>query len=68
MYSDGKEELYDRRKDPNEFTNLAGDPKLVSVKQNLAKFAPKTSAAPVPEVTAYDFDFKSYTYKLKGAK
>ena len=68
LYSDGKEELYDRRKDPNEFTNLAGDPKLVSVKQNLAKFTPKTSVAPVPEVTAYDFDFKTYTYKLKGAK
>ncbi len=31
-YSDGAEELYDSVKDPNEYHNLASDPKLASVK------------------------------------
>jgi len=28
LYNNGKEEVYDHRSDPNEWTNLAGDPKL----------------------------------------
>ncbi len=35
LCSDGKEELYDHQTDPNEWTNLAGDPKLKDVKDQL---------------------------------
>ena len=65
IYSDGGEELYDRKEDPNEFTNLAGKPEYASIKSDLAKYAPKTSAASKPLMTAYDFDFATYTYKRK---
>lgn len=47
-YADGSEELYDEAKDPNEWTNLAGKPQYADVKKQLAKWLPKTSAAPVP--------------------
>jgi arylsulfatase A-like enzyme len=40
-YKDGGEELYDRARDPNEWTNLAGQPQLASVKMDLAKWLPK---------------------------
>ena len=36
-YSDGTEELYDRSKDPNEWTNLAADPLHAEVKKRLAE-------------------------------
>lgn len=65
VYADGTEELYDRKTDRNEFTNLAAKPNLAATKQRLASFAPKTSAAPQPLNTDYDFDFTTYTYKRK---
>ena len=40
-YADGSEELYDHRRDPNEWTNLAGKPELDSVKKDLARWMPK---------------------------
>jgi len=46
-YADGAEELYDHRKDPDEFTNLAPDPKHQKTKTSLAKWLPKNAA---PEV------------------
>lgn len=46
-YEDGTEELYDERKDPNEWTNLAGKPELADVKKRLAAFLPKKNAEPV---------------------
>ena len=67
VYSDGTEELYDRKADVNEFTNLAGDAKLAAVKKELAAFAPKVSAKAAPQVTEYDFDFATYSYKRKAA-
>lgn len=39
-YANGDEELYDVRNDPGEFTNLAGDPSLVSVKLSLGLLMP----------------------------
>jgi len=47
-YSDGTEELYDHDKDELEWTNLAGDPKYVDVKKDLAKWLPTTNAPDVP--------------------
>jgi arylsulfatase A-like enzyme len=39
-YENGEEELYDEVNDPMEWKNLANDPKLVSVKAELAKRLP----------------------------
>jgi arylsulfatase A-like enzyme len=45
-YADGSEELYDHEADPLEWRNLAADPKLDSVKRELARWLPKTNAPP----------------------
>jgi arylsulfatase A-like enzyme len=42
-YEDGTEELYDRKKDPLEWKNLAAEPKLEPVKQKLAQWLPTTN-------------------------
>ncbi len=39
-YANGDEELYDERKDPLEWSNLAGKSELASVKSELARFLP----------------------------
>jgi arylsulfatase A-like enzyme len=67
-YKDGGEELFDEVADKNEFHNLAGNPKYADVKERLGKFMPPKSAEPVPERPAYEFDFATYSYKLKAAK
>ena len=64
-YRDGGEELYDRVSDPNEFTNLAGLAKHTKLKSEMAKYMPKTSALPKPDRKDYDFNYESYTYKLR---
>jgi len=46
-YADGSEELYDEMNDPNEWKNLAADPKHANLKRDLAKWLPATSAAPL---------------------
>ena len=43
-YSDGSEELYDHRKDPMEWTNLASDAKYARDKEALKAHLPETSA------------------------
>ena len=47
-YADGSEELYDMRKDPNEWTNLVGEEKYANVIAEHRKWLPKTSAKPAP--------------------
>lgn len=47
-YADDTEELYDVRSDPNEWTNLAGNPEFDTTKYRLRKSAPKTFAEPGP--------------------
>jgi arylsulfatase A-like enzyme len=42
-YGPGSEELYDRVKDPREWTNLAGDPEFAEVKATLAEKAPNNA-------------------------
>jgi arylsulfatase A-like enzyme len=49
-YADGGEELYDVRKDPNEWTNLASLPEYSAVKERLRAKAPAAFAKPGPEV------------------
>ena len=43
-YADGGEELYDETKDPNEWTNLATNPKFEAQKKSLAQWLPKKNA------------------------
>ena len=45
-YYEGSEELYDLRKDPNEWTNLAANKELAPVKEELASWLPKVNADP----------------------
>jgi arylsulfatase A-like enzyme len=44
-YSDGSEELYDHEADPNEWTNLAGDPAQAALIAELGRWLPTTNAA-----------------------
>jgi arylsulfatase A-like enzyme len=47
-YADSSEELYDHDRDPNEWTNLARDPKHAAVVRAHARWLPKVNAPPVP--------------------
>jgi arylsulfatase A-like enzyme len=64
-YRDGGEELYDRVADPAELRNLAADPQHAPLRQQLARYMPKISAPPKPERSRYDFDFATYTFRLR---
>ena len=45
-YRDGSEELYDHRSDPNEHSNLAGDPMFASIKRKLGGYLPTKNVVP----------------------
>ncbi|MCX7045688.1 MAG: sulfatase [Candidatus Sumerlaeota bacterium] len=47
-YADGSEELYDMNADPNEWTNLAKDPKCAEIIREHARWLPKTNAPAAP--------------------
>lgn len=47
-YTDGSEELYNEKTDPNEWTNQASKPELAKTKNQLAKYLPSVNATPVP--------------------
>ncbi len=47
-YADGSEELYDMRRDPNEWTNLARDMGQAERKRELARWIPTADAPPAP--------------------
>jgi arylsulfatase A-like enzyme len=49
-YADGTDELYDHAKDPNEWTNLAGDPGHASIVKEHAKWIPKQNAPQAPDL------------------
>ena len=48
IYADGSEELYDMVNDPNEWTNLAGDPKYADVIAEHKKWMPTGDLPPAP--------------------
>lgn len=60
-YADGSEELYDMVKDPNEWTNLAADKKLASVKTDLAKWLPKVDLPLAPNSAARTLSYDPVT-------
>lgn len=47
-YADGTQELYNEQKDPNEYTNLAADPKYKKVITELSQWLPKKNLPPAP--------------------
>jgi len=47
-YANGDEELYDHRKDPNEWTNLAGDPQYEEVIARHARWLPEHDEPDAP--------------------
>lgn len=51
-YADGSEELYDRRADPNEWTNLAKDASRRGTIRDLARWLPKVDRPAVPGSTS----------------
>jgi len=48
QYADGSQELYDMRKDPNEWNNLAHDSKYAEVIAQHKKYLPKENRMPAP--------------------
>ncbi len=44
VYSDGAEELYNHRNDPDEFHNLAGNPTHKAIRDQLTRWLPKKAA------------------------
>ncbi len=50
-YAEGAEELYDLASDPNEWTNLAGDPQFATVRAELARWLPKHDEPNAPNNT-----------------
>lgn len=50
-YANGDEELYDHLVDPQEWNNLAGDPRVESVIDELAAWLPQAEAELVPSAT-----------------
>ena len=47
-HSNGEEELYDHRVDPNEWNNLAGDPKYAEIIAEHRRFLPEENRKPAP--------------------
>ncbi|MDF1657273.1 MAG: sulfatase [Verrucomicrobiales bacterium] len=52
VYADGSEELYDMVSDPNEWTNLAGDPEYAEIIAEHKKWVPQGDVPPAPNSAA----------------
>lgn len=64
-YADGGEELYELRKDCNEWDNLAQRPEHRPLIESMKQKAPKTFAKPGPEVTALNLSVEGETFHWK---
>jgi choline-sulfatase len=64
-YADGSEELYDHRVDPNEWENLANKAQYADIKREHAKCLPAEEATNALTKSAYNFDWKQYTWERK---
>ncbi len=68
-YGEDGEELYDLRKDPNEWNNLASDEMYADLKAEMRKSAPKTFAEPEPSLNARkDLVVEGETFRWEKGK
>ena len=68
-YKAGGEELYDHENDPNEWTNLAGDPQYRQLKEELAAWIPAKVTPPAPISTGtHTYDAMAREWKPKAPK
>ena len=67
-YENGDEELYDEKKDENEWTNLAAKPEFAAKKTELAKYLPKTNAADIGEAPQRKAEKRAENAERKGKK
>ncbi len=70
-YGEHGEELYDLKKDPNEWTNLAGDSAYESLKAGMRQIAPETFAAPGTKFNVKRdlvLEGESFRWELNGNK
>lgn len=67
-YADGSEELYDLRRDPHEWTNLAGEARYAAVTAEHRRWLPKIDAPPAPGSAhrVLTFDPRSETAVWEG--
>jgi hypothetical protein len=56
-YSDGSEELYDHKNDPNEWHNVAGKSEYKSVIEKLKKWLPEQNAQAAPDMKPWRSQF-----------
>ena len=68
-YGDDGEELYDLKRDPNEWVNLAGEQRYAGIKAEMRKYAPKAFAPPNPKLNKHkDLVYEGDTFRWeKGA-
>jgi len=64
-YADGSEELYDHRKDPNEWDNLAGDADYKKVIEAHRKWLPENNSKEGPSYYKGDVLFNPETFEWK---
>lgn len=67
-YADGSEELYDVRKDPNEWENLALKPEFAEVKAKYQQAAPKSFAEPAFKLNKHKhliLEGKTFRWEVK---
>jgi iduronate 2-sulfatase len=67
-YMDGSEELYNRKKDPEEWENLIGDNQYQDIVEQHRKWVPDTFAKPVPGKNNFYFDPYAYTFLNRETK
>jgi len=67
-YHDGSEELYDRRQDRQEWVNLAGQPGLAGVKQELARWLPRQDALDARPSGDFTFDPETVRWTPKAGR
>lgn len=65
-YANGTQELYDHRSDPNEWTNLAGDPRFAAVIADHSRWLPTTDLAPVPGSAQRILEQRAGTWYWEG--
>jgi arylsulfatase A-like enzyme len=65
-YADGTEELYNVRQDPNEWSNLAGNPEFEELKTKLQAAAPESFAEPGATGGEHKLEIKGDTYEWKS--